>query len=512
MGAIRLGAAGAALLAASVGWTPLASAATLSVGPGAKYTKIADAVADAKPGDVVEVQGDATYAGTILLKNGGTPGNPITVRGIPVNGKRPVLKGIGPGKWDNMVVLLNGNHFVFESFEVVGAGNSTDYCIVHKADDVLLRDLVVHNCLHQGGLVSTDDESGSLTLEYSEFYHNGGGETSHQLYMATDSVTYPKSVFRMQYCYVHDGLGGNNVKSRAERNEIYSNWIEGAFYHELDLIGPDTGDAHPRDDSDVVGNVLVKTSQWRIARIGGDGSGNASGRYRFVNNTMILADSTTTAIGLQQTVSTVEMYNNVIYGAKPGFKIYDVNEPVGPAAVFFGGNNWVLDGAKQIPASWTGTITGSDPGWVDPAMHDLRPTASSPLVGKGTTATATTGDLAFPSPLALPAYYPPQRRLIEVGKAEARPKSAMPAIGAFETAATAPGAPLPDPVPESGGAGGTGAGAGGAGGDAAADDASSDDGGSCGCTTVGRGASGAAWVALGLAGLVGLARRRRQSR
>ena len=33
--------------------------------------------------------------------------------------------------------------------------------------------------------------------------------------------------------------GGNAVKSRAQRNEIYYNWIEGAVYHELELIGPD---------------------------------------------------------------------------------------------------------------------------------------------------------------------------------------------------------------------------------------------------------------------------------
>jgi hypothetical protein len=45
--------------------------------------------------------------------------------------------------------------------------------------------------------------------------------------------THPGSVFRLQYCFVHDANGGNNVKSRAERNEIYYNWLEGAVYHEL---------------------------------------------------------------------------------------------------------------------------------------------------------------------------------------------------------------------------------------------------------------------------------------
>ena len=52
-------------------------------------------------------------------------------------------------------------------------------------------------------------------------------------------VAHPGSVFRMEHCWVHDGNGGNGVKSRAERNEIYYNWIEGSYYHELELIGPD---------------------------------------------------------------------------------------------------------------------------------------------------------------------------------------------------------------------------------------------------------------------------------
>ena len=115
--------------------------------------------------------------------------------------------------------------------------------------------------------------------------------------MATDEVAHPGSVFRMQYCYVHDANGGNNVKSRAERNEIYYNWIEGALYHELELIGPDPGGAPSgwtvdlkREDSDVVGNVLRKTGTSFVARIGGDATGWSNGRYRFVNNTIITAD------------------------------------------------------------------------------------------------------------------------------------------------------------------------------------------------------------------------------
>lgn len=434
-----------------LGTTP-AAAGTLSVGPGKTYAGIADAMPHAQPGDVIEVQGGNSYPGMIWLRDdqGGTKDKPVTIRGIKVDGKRPVLSGVGSGQYENIVLLLNANHVVMESFEVIGDGSDTNYCVVHKADDVILRDFVIHNCLHQGGLVGTDEGSGSLTLEYSELYHNGKGDSSHQIYMTTDETMYPGSVFRIQFCYVHDGVGGNNVRSRAERNEIYYNWVEGAFYHELDLVGPIAGDSLPfREDSDIVGNVLIKkNSPWRIARLGGDGDGNTGGRYRFSNNTMVMTDSSTTAISLQNTVQTLEMYNNVIYGSKAGFKAYDVNEQIGPDTVHFGSNNWILTGTTSIPKTWIGSLSGTDPGFVDLANGDLRPQMSSPLVDKGTTVTVSAGTLGFPRALLMPTYNPPQHALLAIGMGDGRNNQGAPDIGAFEVNASAPGAPPHAPPPE----------------------------------------------------------------
>ncbi|HEX3761309.1 MAG TPA: MYXO-CTERM sorting domain-containing protein [Kofleriaceae bacterium] len=464
------------------------------MGPGKPYAGIADATPHAQPGDVIEVQGGSTYPGMIWLRDdtGGTKDKPVTIRGIKVDGKRPVLSGVGSGPDDNIILLLNANHVVMESFEVIGDGGDTNYCVVHKADDVTLRDFVIHNCLHQGGLVGTDEDSGSLTVEYSEFYHNGNGTNSHQIYMTTDENTYPGSVFRIQFCYVHDGVGGNNVRSRAERNEIYYNWIEGAFYHELDLIGPIDGDSLPfREDSDIVGNVLIKkNSEFRIARLGGDGDGNTGGRYRFSNNTMVMTDSSTTVISLQNTVQSLEMYNNVIYGSKAGFDVYDVDEQIGPDAAHFGANNWVLTGTTSIPTTWIGTLTGTDPGFVDLANEDLRPKMSSPLVDKGTTLTVSTGSLGFPRALLMPTYHPPQHLLLAIGMGDGRNNQGAPDIGAFEANASAPGAPPQSPPPEMIG--------------------NQDMGGGCGCHSTGSPSGVLLWFGLGAAVLRRSRRRRRR--
>ncbi|MFO0555176.1 MAG: hypothetical protein U0271_42755 [Polyangiaceae bacterium] len=511
----RYAAIGAGVTLSLVASLPaIAQAATYQVGAGKPYATIQDTLGMLAPGDVVEVDGDATYPGDLWFRaeQSGTADAPVTIRGIPVNGKRPVIQGVGTEQWHDIIVFFNANHFVFEGFEIIGDGNVDHFGLVHKADDVTLRDLVVHGVANQG-LLGTDSESGSLTLESSEFYGNGNDLYQHQIYMATDESMYPGSVFRMQYCYVHDGAGGNNVKSRAERNEIYYNWIEGAVYHELDLIGPDGQDPSlAREDSDVVGNVLVKHSEWRIARIGGDGTGNTAGRYRFVNNTMVLGASSDVAIGLQQTVESLEMDNNVIVriGAAGG-SVWNHAEPEGPDPELVGSHNWIQDGIGDIPAGFTNTLTGASAGFQNDADFDFRPVAGSPLLDAGTTETLIAG-APVPNALGVAADVPPSRL---AGTQGDRPVDAAIDIGAFELGSgTIPGEGTVSTGVGTGGSGaGTGSGAGGgggSGGDGAND--SGDDGCSC-STAIGHSNSGArsgAALLIPVLGVALLASRRRR--
>src|SRR5512142_2475585 len=95
----------------SVAW-----AATYEVGPGKTYATIQETLDLIKPGDVVEVQGNRTYPGDLWFREGqqGTATAPVTIRGIPIDGKRPIIQGIGTEQWHDMIVFLNANHFVFE--------------------------------------------------------------------------------------------------------------------------------------------------------------------------------------------------------------------------------------------------------------------------------------------------------------------------------------------------------------------------------------------------------------
>ena len=427
-----------------------AYADTFHVGPDRAYPDLQSVADELNPGDVVEVDGNATYPGDVVFSQSGEPDNKITIRGIRIGGRRPVISG-----GTNSVAFVTpwpysgpgADHYIFEGFEITGGSSRGIY---HQADDLTIRDVAVYDCLGQG-VHGADQGSGSITMAYVEIYGCGQGVYNHQIYMATDEVNSPGSVFRMQYCYIHDGNGGNNIKSRAERNEIYYNWVENALYHELELVGPDGGDggntALAREDSDVVGNVFRKTVRnGFITRVGGDGTGETNGRYRFVNNTIICAESA--VFRLFDGIESVEMHNNVFYRADGGtvdlMRSVEADWSTGTERLA-GSNNWVPAGALNIPAQWTGTITGAAPDVEDLAAADLRPVDGGNLTNAANKSPTGVPGFFFPNPLMPPAYHPPLHQVGDSDSAQARPNDQQLDIGAYEAGAASQ--PEPDDPP-----------------------------------------------------------------
>lgn len=334
-----------------------------------------------QPGDVLEVPRGPVYRGQIVLRKAGTPEQPITIRGLD----RPLLATAGAVAGGAVVRFL-GDHTIFENFEITGERDkNTARGLYNVADGVVIRDCVVRDVAGQG--VQGSDAAGSLTLERVEIFRCGAGDRAHQIYAATNNARFPKAFFRMQGCYLHDGLGGNNVKSRASRTEIVGNWIEGSFAHELDLIGADPAGQAPgtaaliREDADVVGNVFRKRagSIGYFARLGTDGTGASEGRYRFAYNTFVVdpeVRGTPTVFGAKAAVQAIEVYNNVFYS--PGTRarvLYGAG--FGQSA---GGGNWASIATTGLPPEWK-TRLGADPGFRDAALLDFAPRLDSPLAG-----------------------------------------------------------------------------------------------------------------------------------
>jgi hypothetical protein len=415
-----------------------AAARTILVGPSRSYSTLQQVVSILQPDDTVLVDGDAVYTGGVSFTRAGTASKRILIRGVDVNGKRPIIDG-----GVNAVAFIDGaDHHTFENFEI---RNAVSRGIYHQSNDLIIRNVIVHDS--HTGLMGADNGSGSLLLEYAEFYGNGSSTQVHQIYMATDEGTHPGSVFRMQFCYTHDATGGNNVKSRAERNEIYYNWIEGAMYHELELIGPDpmggVAAGLKREDSDVVGNVLWKKTtptggqkDFYVVRFGGDGTGETFGRYRFVNNTVLMGSSA--VFRLFDGIESVEMHNNVFHhpggGSAPLVRTAEAGWSGGE--VISGRNNWVHTDLTAVPQQWTGTLTGADPGFENVDTHDLKPAPGSPLVHAGTAFPESPAGHAFPDPLFPPEFEPPLRKLPGPGAVLPRPSDGSLDIGAFERTMT----------------------------------------------------------------------------
>jgi hypothetical protein len=177
--------------------------------------------------------------------------------------------------------------------------------------------------------------------------------------------------------------------------------------------------------------VIIAQRYSRNVRIGGDGTGQSFGRYRFMNNTFIHRDDNPAShIFAHFDVESVEMHNNVFYVTSS--VVFDDSE----ASWVFGrrvsgANNWVHSGA-DYPPEWTGTLTGTSPGFVDMGADLLRPAAGSVLIDAGTATMTSPAGSPFLNPLAVPLFHPPEAALISVGTAEHRPADAAIDIGAFE--------------------------------------------------------------------------------
>ncbi|MBO9610817.1 MAG: fibronectin type III domain-containing protein, partial [Paenibacillaceae bacterium] len=413
---------------------------TYHVGPTRAYTTLQQVAPLLHPGDTVLVDGDATYTGGIVFYRSGTEAAPITIKGVRVNGKRPVISG---GARD--IIELQGDYYTLDGIEVLGAAD-TFRAIFHHSHGNVIRDCYVHNSAGNG-ILGADYDAGSLLVEYSEVAYNGtvNAQYYHNIYMASDEEAYPDAVFRLQYSYVHHSLGGQNVASRTLNNQIYYNWLESSALNQVALSGPDiythrypSSFVLPPSNSEIIGNVIYSTTDGASVRVGGDGTGESNGKYRIVNNTFVHVGGGTRAIRLDFAVESVEVHNNVFYKTSGQLLIVEIEAHINWKGGYFGraiagSNNWVKSGSLSIPAEWTGTILGTDPGFVDLANVNLRPRAGSPLIGAAVLPTPVFTGHEYLNPLNVVDKEPPYRQAGNAAMDLTRtPTEAGLSIGALE--------------------------------------------------------------------------------
>jgi hypothetical protein len=438
----RRGLLGAAFT--SLWLAPSATAATIAVAPSDTYQKIESAQA----GDEVVIA-PGTYAFRVHLTRAGTADRPIVIRAQdpahpPVWDLTGTLVESAPGSYTagdrgrGCWQISGGSYYqisgiVFANCHNAG-NNSAGMRYYSGARGIVLRDCVFRGS--DNGLTGGTEDS-DITVEYSEFDGNGtlaasSSAPSHNIYIYGGTFT-------LRYSYVHDPVQAQNFHIRAKSSVIEYNWFARAKSYEGDLMTDDdlSGTSAVRQVMLLRGNVLVQgaspNNNSQVIAVYNDGSVTGlSFSIRLVNNTFVGNGGHAALVHLSNddgTVMSAELVNNIVAGTS----VVTLVEDSANASVS-GSNNWIVKGASA--AGLSGSIVGTDPGFVAAAGKNFTLGSGSPAVGQAAGAT----DLPD-------AEYYRDEQVTRARRARASVKD----LGAFESTTTSDptgpyGTPLGTPI------------------------------------------------------------------
>jgi hypothetical protein len=381
--------AAAAMLLGGCLFAASSPAATLEVGPGKSFSRIEDANAQARPGDVILVYprgGGLPYEQTAVYVRQAR----LTFRAVPAEGSRWVKidgRGFdysGRGSTPRAIFQFNAgtDHCVLEGFELSRAHNDSHNGAgvrINQANHVTIRHCSIHN--NDMGMMSNGD--GSLDrgvnqwIEFCEIHHNGDPADpgyNHNLYLGGTSVT-------LRACEVHSSLTGHNVKSRAHHNRVEYCYIHDSANREFDLV--DAADtAQPDSHAVLLGNVIVKDPNCggnrSVIHFGQDGGKEHDGTLHLLFNT-IVTPFMSPVVELSAPLAKTQLTGNLVWDAgrrQNGQQLIVVragaslNNASGTHNRF-GGMFAALAGTALDPA--TNSIRRFEsPPFADPAQHDYR--------------------------------------------------------------------------------------------------------------------------------------------
>ena len=380
----------------------LASAATLSVGPGKTYATPCRAFAAAGNGDIVEIDASGVYNGDVC---GIYPSN-LTIRGV--NG-RPKINANGANAMGKGTWVVSGSNTVIENVEMFGARVADRNGAAIRLDGyhLTLRGSYLHD--NENGILTNNDGVSNIVIENSEFASNGYGDGySHNLYIGRVNSL----VFRNSYS--HDARIGHNLKSRANTNTIvYSRFSSSVNRPSYEIDLPNAGTSY------IIGNVIQQPASHDnpgMLAYGMEGATNTGKDLYVINNTFINDDSSRgTFIMTGGTVAVPVLMQNNLF--------------VGTGTVNTQGN--ATDRTNHRTLS---------PSFVDRANYDLRPASGSPVINAGSVAGSSASGLSL---LASSQYK-------HVAGSETRTLAGAIDIGAYEaagTVTTTPTTTAPAPAP-----------------------------------------------------------------
>jgi hypothetical protein len=251
-----------------------ARAATLTVGAGAEFATLAQAVRQARDGDTIVLR-SGEYRGDVAVLQQ----KKLTIRGL---GRRPVLIADGKHAEGKAILVVRDGDVLIENIEFRGArvpdGNGAG--IRFERGRLMVRDCAFLD--NQNGLLTANFEDAELSIEDSEFAQAPPveGRLHHLLYVGRIAS------LKVRGSRFHQGHIGHLLKSRARRTELaYNLLVDGAggrASYEVDL--PNGGDAL------LIGNVIGQSSSTEnpvVVAYGAEGNAWPQSRLRLSHNTLI---------------------------------------------------------------------------------------------------------------------------------------------------------------------------------------------------------------------------------
>lgn len=310
------------LVASAVLGVASAKAATLEVGPGKALARIEQAIALARPGDVVLVypqpNGEAYQQTAVMVDQ-----PRITIRSVVDRpGELVAISGkgfdySGRGQTPRAIFQFNrgADGCVLEGFELSGAHNNSHNGAgvrINQANYVTVRRCVIHG--NDMGIMSNGNatpETGlGQRIEYCRVFGNGDRSRpgfNHNLYLGGTSVL-------LQFCEIHSSLTGHNVKSRAHHTRVEYCYIHDSANREFDLVDA-AETAWPNSDAVLLGNVIVKDANCQgnrgVVHFGQDGGGEHNGTLHLAFNT-IVTPFISPVIGLSAPKARAQLVGNLV--------------------------------------------------------------------------------------------------------------------------------------------------------------------------------------------------------
>ena len=207
----------------------------------------------------------------------------ITIRGITVNGQRPVIKLTADGIANNnlgqsAVYLDDCENITIENIDIDGSaalqvGKAAIF--LEKAKNLILRDMRIHGfrTARANGIFGSYFNAGTLTLERIELYDNGGdGGPEHNIYINESEIDAAFQV-HMRNSWSHDAFYGHTYKSRAQVNVLEGNYFQGG----VPVMGETQAENYLVDIPN--GGILVMRNNILVKNHSGDSSNGMSVTY-----------------------------------------------------------------------------------------------------------------------------------------------------------------------------------------------------------------------------------------